>query len=172
MSDTAKGIFQAFLDRSGKLMMSGLYAELSTMMSYPLTVETADGSLNNTSPDDFITSAKAFYDYMQRMGAKDFLRIAKSAEFVEGNTELIDGIHETFILKGGTYVVEPYRNALRLRFVEGEWRGAAFRSSVNNVTVPLLNPAQLRQRALRLEAEAETDQQTKANDNDGLHNNN
>lgn len=169
MSDQAMTIFQEFLDRSGALMMSGAYTELSTMMSYPLHVETTDGSLINASPDDFITSAKAFSDYMGRMGARDFLRIAKSADYVKGYDDLIDGVHETFILKGGNYVVEPYRNALRLRLVEGEWRGSKFRSSVSNVTVPLLNPVQLRERAMRVREADEAKQQTKANTNDGLH---
>lgn len=172
MSDEAKTIFQNFLDRSGKLMMSGAYAELSTMMSYPLHVETTDGSLTNPSPDDFITSAKAFSGYMDRMGAKDLLRIAKHAQFADGRDDLIDGVHETFILKGGNYVVEPYRNALRLRLVEGEWRGSVFRSSVSNVTVPLLNPVQLRDRALRILEADDAKQQTKANDNGGLHDSN
>jgi len=164
MTDTAFKIYQSFLDRSGRLMMDRKHAELSTMMAYPLTIETTDGSLTHPSPDDYIEAAHAFGDYMDRMQTQDFLRVAMSAEFVDGRAEFVDGVHETFMLSGGSYVVEPFRDALRLKFFDGQWRGWIYKSSVSNVQVPLLNPAQLRTRAL-----AKLEQLTKADNNDGFH---
>ncbi|MCU4654974.1 hypothetical protein N8I71_19210 [Roseibacterium sp. SDUM158016] len=143
MTQTAGEIYQGFLDAVSHKMMARDYAAVAAGMCYPQTIETEDGLVSFDGPGMMEEAAASFGAFLGRMGATEYHRICDRADFAGGGTE-IEGEHVTYILRGGTFVVPPYRNRMFLRFEDGAWRGAGIASAVRNRNCSILSQEQLR----------------------------
>lgn len=156
-STSAQEEYQTFLDTSAALMMRGDYKELATYFHYPNRIETLDGMMDFHKAEDTIVAIKEFEAYIRRSGGSDFLRVCREARFTDEDRTTMTGQHETYILKGATYVVQPYLNEMTLIWKDGRWQGKTFRALAVNATVPILSPRQLRARVLAREQALEGD---------------
>lgn len=147
MTQSAADIYQAFLDRSSNAFFDWDFEGLAAMMVYPHVMETLDGNMRFDGPEKMVEAGRDFRDYLERMHTHDYFRLCSSAAFVTGRDDQIRGRHETYALRGGVYVVEPFRNEMCLELDDGVWKGAGIRAQVSNVNVPILSPKQLRARA-------------------------
>lgn len=148
MTLRAADLYQTFLDSSSKIFWARDFEGLAAMMVYPHTMETLDGDLRFDTTDQMIEAGHEFRGYLDRMQAQDYVRLCKSAHFVPGREDQIIGVHESYVMRGGTYVVDPYRNEMCLEWHDGSWKGAGIRAQVSNVDVPILSPKQLRDRTI------------------------
>jgi len=143
MTDIATEIYQAFLDEGSRQIMAGEFEALAASMHYPQTMETSDSVLAFDGPEGMIEAVISFRDFLRNHGTTDYHRICDVAAFdTDGTT--ISGEHTTYIIKGGSFVVEPYRNRMILRLDGDTWRGAGISAAVLNRTCTILSPAQLR----------------------------
>jgi hypothetical protein len=78
-------------------------------MVYPQTMETSDCNLTFDTPAQMVEAACSFRTFLSTMGATDYHRICDMADISEDGTE-ISGEHTTYIIRGGQFAVEPYRN--------------------------------------------------------------
>ena len=157
MPVAAQDEYQTFLDMTATLMMQGAFAELVTFFHHPNRIETLDGVMEFLKPEDTIVAIQEFETYIRSSGGRDFLRVCREARFGNEDRTILIGQHETYILRGSTYVVEPYLNEMTLGWQDGAWRGQHYRALTQNATVPILSPKQLRARALAKEQELKGD---------------
>jgi hypothetical protein len=143
MTCTAMDIYQAFLDESSRQIMAREYDLVAASMVYPQTVETSDCNLTFDTPAQMVEAAASFRTFLSTLGATDYHRICDMADISEDGTE-ISGEHTTYIIRGGQFAVEPYRNRMWLRLDGGVWRGAGIAAAVQNRKCMILSPAQLR----------------------------
>jgi len=143
MTRQASDIYQTFLDEGSRMIMSGDFAAVARSMVYPQTMETADGVMWYTVPEDMEVAAASFRAFLATMGATDYHRLCVFAEIDADGTGIF-GEHTTYIIRGGQFAVPPYRNRMWLRLDNGVWRGAGLAAAVSNHVCTILAPEQLR----------------------------
>lgn len=143
MSGTARDIYQAFLDECSRALMAAEYDALANSMVYPHRMETTDSLVCFDKPEEMVVAAEHFHEFLRAVGATDYNRVCDFASF-EPKGDVIAGEHTTFILRGGSFAVEPYRNRMWMRRVEDDWRCSGIAASVSNRTCTILSPDQLR----------------------------
>jgi len=148
VTKTAFDIYQDYLDRTSVLLMQNDHDAIAKTFAYPNHMETLDGIMTLNTTAEAVQTTQAFRSYLQRMGASDFFRICRGAVFSGEGDSVITGTHESYILRGATYMVEPYTNEVTFVLQDGQWLEQKIRTLAENVTVPILNPEQLRERAL------------------------
>lgn len=145
----ALAIYQDHLDAVSRALWSGDEDRLVDLLSLPNRMITSDAELLLDSADAVIKAARDFRAFLRKSGAQDYHRIAREARFHPEYENRIDGSHETYILRGGQYVLEPYLNRQVLVREDGVWRGIEIRAEVRNSDCPILSPDQLRDRAMK-----------------------
>ena len=120
-------------------------------MHYPHYMRTLDGEVLFETAEKQEEGARDFRRYLSSMGAQDYMRLCAKAHFVAGKEDEIRGLHTTYILRGGTYVIAPYSNTMTLILREGQWLGAGTSAACTNHHCTILSPAQLRERRLALD---------------------
>lgn len=143
MTQRAEHIYQDWLDRVSALIMANDFEAVAANMHYPQTMATEDGVLAFENPAEMVEAAAAFRAFLARMGTTDYHRICESAVF-EGGGDRISGEHTTYIVRGGSFAVPPYRNTMWLRFDGDRWLGAGIEAAVPNRTCTVLSPDMLR----------------------------
>lgn len=148
MSGSAENHYQEFLDRHSSALVGGDYASVAADMVSPNQMKTLDGEMVFQTPAQMAEAARDFHAYMLRMRSDDSFRLCKSAAYTDAARSLIKGTHETYMLQGAQYVVQPYRNEMILKFTDDRWKGAGVWAQLDNIRVPIISPGQLRERAL------------------------
>ncbi|WP_371153535.1 hypothetical protein [Jannaschia sp. 2305UL9-9] len=131
----AKPIYQAFLDETSELMWNQDYATYATRMQYPYRMRTAAKDTFNEVPEDSVACSRAFRENLTAMGAQAFHRICIQAEFETSNR--IHGVHTTYILRGATELLPPFRTHLTLHFVDGIWLGGDVVAEIRNADISI-----------------------------------
>jgi hypothetical protein len=142
MTRSAMEIYQAYLDEGSRQIMTGAFEELAASMVYPQTMETKDCLLHFEGPEQMVDAIASFRDFLTSMGTTDYHRICDTAAFDDGGT-MLTGEHTTYIIKGGSFAVEPYRNRMIMRLDGTTWRGAGIAAAVMNKNYTILSPKQL-----------------------------
>ncbi|MEM8881307.1 MAG: hypothetical protein AAGC82_11985 [Pseudomonadota bacterium] len=144
---TAAELYQTWLDRMAEAIWWREWDVVSGAMIYPHKMETKDGEIAFHNPDDMVEAATDFREYLGRIGANAYLRVCNSADFAD-EMQTIRGVHTTYILRGGSYLVPPFSNQMTLTHVDGLWLGAGIRAAVSNHLCSILSPNQLRRKQL------------------------
>lgn len=143
MIGSAADIYQSFLDAGSELLMAAAFDALADSMVYPQTMETSDSVVRYENRDMMIDAVEHFRGFLSGVGATDYHRVCHFATFEPGS-DVIAGEHTTYILKGGSFAVPPYRNRMWLRRVNDHWCGSGIAAAVENRTCMILSPKQLR----------------------------
>lgn len=138
-------IYQEHLDRVTQALWTGDDDAMANLLSLPNCMRTEDGEILLETPEAIIKAARDFRRFLDRSGAREYHRIAREARFHPTDANRIDGTHDTYILRGGQYVMEPYLNHQVLVREAGVWRGSEIRAEVRNAHCTILSPDQLRQ---------------------------
>lgn len=162
--ECALAIYQDHLDRLTRAVWEGDDNTLVNLLALPNRMITADAEILLQGADDVIKAARDFRRFLHRSGAQEYHRIARKAEWHPIHENRIDGSHDTYILRGGTYVLEPYLNHQVLVREGGIWRGIEIRAEVQNSTCTILSPEQLREQSLSRRAT-----RTQSRPKDGRH---
>lgn len=113
-------IFQAHLDASTPLVISGAAEAYGVHAQLPFVFRTAEGvEVIETGPE-LVKDTLRVHGWLTSKGVTDFFRIARSARYVDDAT--IEGFHVTYALRGALQIVEPYTSRMILRRVDGIWK--------------------------------------------------
>ncbi|KIT18144.1 hypothetical protein [Jannaschia aquimarina] len=118
--DDAREIFQEHLDRVSQAVWDRDYDAVAAAISYPHRIGMPEGP-GYIAPDAEAMKghAKAFRESLSSMGATAYHRICRDAAFMANDR--IEGRHVTYILSGGTYLVDPYPASMTLILKNGVW---------------------------------------------------
>lgn len=145
----ALAIYQDHLDDVSRALWSGDDDKLLNLLSLPNRMITSDAELLLDSAEAVIKAARDFRAFLRKSGAQEYHRIAREARFHPEYENRIDGSHDTYILRGGQYVLEPYLNRQVLVCEDGIWRGIEIRAEVRNSDCTILSLEQLRNHAMK-----------------------
>lgn len=143
MSEAARDIYQAHLDIVGRALFAHDFDTVCAMMSYPSRMETVDAEIVLETPEDYIPSLEAFYDNIKALGAREYHRICRRAEFTSPAQDRIKGVHATYILSGAAPLLPPYENHMTLVLQDGRWLGAGIRAGVSNTKGNIIRRARV-----------------------------
>lgn len=134
-----KDIYQDHLDRISRALWDGDFDTVCANMHLPKRIETADRVAVMETVEDMQASLVSFRDSMLRLGATAYHRVCRSVTR-DADPDLLHGIHRTYIMRGGQYVLDPYDVAMELRRVDGRWLGSTIRSHLRNATCTVISP--------------------------------
>lgn len=137
----AHDIYQAHLDVVSDLQWRGDLDAVLDHMLLPKRIETADSVAVMENAADMRASLGSFHASMHRLGANAYHRVCLKAEFAADDSEVILGVHRTYIMRGGQYVVAPYKAEMTLRRIDGQWRSASIRSGLRNALCTVISPS-------------------------------
>ena len=144
-------IYQDWLDSIADAFWKSDFSAVADAMNYPHYMRTSDGEVYFDTPEKQAQAARDFRRYLVSMGAKAYMRLCAKAEFSpEHQDEKIRGIHTTYVLRGGTYVIPPYSNKMTLVLRQGRWLGAGTEAACSNHECTILSPVQLREQRLAM----------------------
>lgn len=143
MASTAADIYQAFLDEISDHVLFGRAEAVAARMMYPQIMETRDGSARFDGPSQMIAAVSEFHRHLRSIGATEYHRICREASFLGAGDE-ISGWHTSYVMRGGTFLMEPFRSSMRLVRVDGVWLGAGNVSEALYRDVVIFTPEQFR----------------------------
>lgn len=143
-AETARTIYQTWLDQVDKLLWERDFDGVAAAMRYPHTMATADTEIEVATPEDLFSLAMAFRERLDQMSAHAYCRICVEARSIKGAVPRLLGQHVTYILRGGQFVVEPFVNDMVLIEKDGAWFGGGILAGVENATCTMLSPEMLR----------------------------
>lgn len=143
---SAPAIYQAYLDQVTAWVWAGEDAKVAASMAYPQRIVTTDCEMifdTTEGPAQMLRAVAAFRASLHRLGATEYHRICSEARFLDDGKR-IDGMHVTYILRGGSYAREPFLSRMTMRRDAADrWRGAGLRVTVANHSVTVLSPQQV-----------------------------
>ncbi|MDA7427557.1 hypothetical protein PGB28_03730 [Primorskyibacter aestuariivivens] len=150
--DDALAIYQDHLDRVSQAVWTADEDALANLLAVPNRMITTDAEILLETVQDVIKAAQDFRAFLIRSGAQEFHRIAREARWHPQHDNRIDGSHDTYVLRGGSFALAPYVNHQVLVREGGVWRGIEIRAEVRNSDCTILSPEQLRARAVQARA--------------------
>lgn len=128
----AKRLYQAHIDTVTRLFWLRDWDGLVRHLGYPALIQSADAELFIRDEGTLRRTLREQRDSLDRIGARDYHRICVQARFDPGSDRTIHGQHETFILRGGSFVLDPYRCEMTLHEENGLWRAYGFTARMRN----------------------------------------
>lgn len=127
----ALSICQTHLDKVTKCFRARDFETFKTCFRLPHRSTTQSDVMMVETLEQVETAFKRFAKKFEDIGATDFVQIAKEARF---NSEaVITGVHESHLIRNGTWLIKPYRNRLRLRRdPQGNWCETDRTSAISN----------------------------------------
>ncbi|GIT92276.1 hypothetical protein JANAI62_27330 [Jannaschia pagri] len=130
--DEARVIYQAFLDHTSQAAWDRDFETVADAMAYPHYIGTRGREVTVPDRASLITLARDFRDNLHTLGATAYYRICRGATFGGDAQDQINGLHETFVLRGATMLLTPFTGTMTLILRNGTWHGAGIRSDVRN----------------------------------------
>lgn len=127
----AWSIYQSHLDKVNKCFRARDFKTFKTCYRLPHRSTTQSDVMVVETPEQVATAFTRFAKKFADIGATDFVQIAKEAQFNSEN--VITGVHESHLIRNGTWLIKPYRNRLRLRRdAQGNWCETDRTSAISN----------------------------------------
>lgn len=129
----AREIYQANLDAVTALFLASDLDRIGDHLGIPGEARTSDGCVRLETYAQLHAMLREQRASLRRLGATDYLRVCKSAQFSSAAQTCIDGTHETHILRGGSYVMPPYPCEQQLRLCDdSRWRAFRIACKIRN----------------------------------------
>lgn len=144
MSD-ALAIYQTHLDQMSQALWALNYDAIEDLLTLPTRMIALDDHVVFDDVKSLRRAARDFRAFLEECGAEEYHRIAQRAVFHPDYSDRIDGSHDTYILRDGRYVLQPYLNHQVLVCEGGKWRGIEIRSEVRNAEHSCTAPDRQRQ---------------------------
>ncbi|MGY3437452.1 MULTISPECIES: hypothetical protein [unclassified Marinovum] len=119
------------------------YDVLLDSLAVPNRMYTTDASLLIETEADLRDVVKDFRAFLSQSGAQDYHRIARRADFDPHTDDRIQGEHDTYVLRGGLFALEPFASSQIIERMNETWRGVECRSHVRNTDCTVFSLAQL-----------------------------
>lgn len=125
-------IYQASLDAVASMVFSGDMTRLQDLISVPLTIQMADGSLQIERLEDVVFMLSEQRDNLLNLGTTEYHRICVDARYLDPAATQISGRHKTYVMRGATYLLEPFICEMDLTKDAALWRVGLLRCNMNN----------------------------------------
>ena len=134
-------IYQQNLDAVSRALWTGDLALMRGHIAIPNQMLTNDAELVIASADEMFLVMTDFRETLRRLGADRYLRVCRTADYVQGRTDMIIGTHDTFVLRDDVPVRPAYQNLMTLILCgDGRWRGVRIEARAENADYPILSP--------------------------------
>lgn len=141
MPHQARACYQTNLDAVSRALWTRDVDLMLRHISLPSEMMTADTRVVVASAEEMSILANEFRDVLEAMGADDYVRTCRSARFVPGQPDIIEGDHDTAILRRGTLLRPVIRNRMTLvRTGRGEWQALRIMAESRNSETPIISP--------------------------------
>ncbi|WP_299817041.1 hypothetical protein [uncultured Jannaschia sp.] len=117
----AAEIYQRLADATSRAAWDRDFDALGQLTDYPYTFTSDRGTRVTHTFEEFRADVEAFRQSLATLGATAYHRVCLKAEYVEGSPDRIDGTHRSYVLRGGSYLVDPYECAMELVRRNGLW---------------------------------------------------
>ncbi len=134
----ALDILQDWLDVMSDATIAAKWEIYRVGVELPFHLITDAFSVSVATEAELRRGFDVFIETLRAQKATDYIRIARSAEFV--SPHLIAGGYESEILSNGARIVAPYRSRVILRNREEGWRAASIVNGLSNAKWPILTP--------------------------------
>jgi hypothetical protein len=115
--------YQLHLDRVSDAIWRRDHEAVADEMRYPHVISAGQKVREIADRAAYLLVLVVFGAALSALRATDYYRVASKARVDPETPDRIDGTHRVFILRGGSYVIEPYRADLVLHRVDGVWLG-------------------------------------------------
>lgn len=129
----ARGIYQAFLDRTSRLLWERRLEALAARMAYPHPIRTSDRDATVEDAAMLIAFARSFRENLAEMGATAYHRVCREARWLEPGA--IEGHHTAYVLRGATPLLTPFHSVQRIERRDGRWLGAGIVTDTRNADI-------------------------------------
>lgn len=138
---TPREIYQAFLDDVSSRLWDGDAVGVARRLKYPHTIHLPEADRVMTSAEEQMRDTQVFIDSLMTLKATAFHRLCRDARFDPGRGDRIVGIHTTYIIRGGSYLNDPYDCAMSL-VLDGSqgWLADTIRVSIRNSRMAYYHP--------------------------------
>ncbi|MEM9795681.1 MAG: hypothetical protein AAF919_04285 [Pseudomonadota bacterium] len=127
MEGTAQEIYQGHLDLVSQAVWDRDYDRVAAVMRYPHVIHLAESDHLIDTEAELKLDVETFRDSLMGLGATAYHRVCRDASFDPSDDDRITGRHLTYVMRGGSYLVEPYNCAMILTRVDGVWLGSGIR---------------------------------------------
>ena len=135
-STEAMSLYQADLDIFGALFWACDWDALAGHVVMPVTLEAPDATRHYDRPEDWVAAMREVRAAFTRLGATEYHRLCRYARFLPGTPRMIEGTHETFVMRGGSLLMTPFPSGMRLVLQDGGWRACWVRTEIRNRDLP------------------------------------
>jgi len=146
----AHDIYQDFLDKASVALWNRDYTTVAAMLSYPhlIRLPETDRIIQNAAEQQL--DAQAFRESLKGLGATAYHRLCRDAQFDPDGPGRITGAHTTYVMRGGSYLTDPYECRMSLmRQPDGRWLADAINVSVRKSGMAYYHPDNIRARTGR-----------------------
>lgn len=143
-SAPAASIYQAHLDAVGRAFWDRDWGSLSQYLAPQNSLRTLDTAYATRNHEEMRLSYQSLRDSIDIVGAQAYHRICLEAQFTDASQTRILGRHRTYILSGGTTVLEPYESDMTLELIDQRWLGVAIFGRFKNSDLTAISPDLLR----------------------------
>lgn len=144
----AHDIYQDFLDTSSAALWNCDYDSVAAMLFYPHLIRLPEMDRVIRDPAEQQLDAQAFRESLTGLAATAFHRLCCDARFDPDDQGRITGAHTTYIMRGGSYLTDPYECSMSLlRQPDGQWLSNAIDVSIRNTGMAYYHPDNIRARA-------------------------
>lgn len=140
MTQTAKEIYQDNLDAVSRALWDRDLDFMLVHIALPNMMITLDSTVVIRTRAEMEEAMLHFRNHLANIGVGAYHRIANSAGFLPGRRDTIVGLHDTYIMRGGAFVVEPIPNQMTLLKIDGLWKGARIEAMTRNSDCPFVSP--------------------------------
>ncbi|MEJ6395469.1 hypothetical protein V8J82_19570 [Gymnodinialimonas sp. 2305UL16-5] len=135
--DATAEIYQRHLDTVSDLLLSGQADQAVAHFDRPFIIRISDREDLFETHDDVLSEMQSIADSLAGHGATHFIRLVKRAQRLSDT--LIEGWHETYILRNAYSILPSYMSYMVLRLDEeaGLWKVAEAEHELGNLRFPL-----------------------------------
>ena len=132
----AADIYQDHLDNVSDLLMAGKVEECIRFFALPLLIRTSAGETLIETRDDMVTDTRLHSESLIGHGVNNYIRLVKQARQLSDT--LIEGWHETYVLRDATSILPSYRSHMFIRDTgDGIWKVVEAEHELEELRFPL-----------------------------------
>ncbi len=134
--DRAAIIYQDHLDCVSDLLFAGHIAECVNYFALPLLIRTGKGETLIETHEDMLNDTRQHSESLNGHGVTNYIRLVKQARQL--SETLIEGWHETYVLRDATSVLPSYQSHMFLRDTgDGIWKVIEAEHELENLRFPI-----------------------------------
>ncbi len=134
--DRAATIYQDHLDCVSDLLFVGNVEECINYFALPLLIRTRKGETLIETRQDMLDDTRQHSESLNGHGVTNYIRLVKQARQLSDT--LIEGWHETYVLRDATSILPSYQSHMFLRDTgDGIWKVIEAEHELENVRFPI-----------------------------------